>query len=242
MQADIVNLHHFYQTPLGQTAQRMINDKLSKLWPAVRNEDILGFGYTNPFLPTFEGNDNRILSFMSCGQGAIPWPHPGPSRVALVDPYALPLPDRSISRCLIVHGLEGCIDPAQFLREIWRVLADGGRLLVLAPNRRGLWARSMVTPFGWGQPYTGRQLFEVATQSWFSPFKPLYSLYVPPSLNPTLISLAPSFERFGQRYTKKLGGVVILEAQKLVYCGRKVGLKKNWSPQIFIPPVPATGA
>ena len=27
------------------------------------------------------------------------------------------------------------------MRELWRVLADGGRMIVVAPNRRGLWAR-----------------------------------------------------------------------------------------------------
>ncbi len=238
MQADIIDLHSFYQTPLGQTAQRVIGEKLAKLWPAVRDEVILGYGYTPPYLPRFEGNNNRLLSFMPCIQGAIPWPHPGPNRVALVDPFLLPLPDCSVSRCMIVHGLEGTIDASHLLREVWRVLADGGRLLIVSPNRRGLWARSMNTPFGWGQPYSGRQLFEVAATNLFSPFKPLYSLYLPPSSNPTLISMAGSFEHIGQRYAKKLGGVVVLEAQKLVYCGRKARASKSWTPRIFVPSSP----
>ena len=55
------------------------------------------------------------------------------------------------------------------LKEIWRVLAGGGRLLVVAPNRRGIWARLDLTPFGSGQPYTMSQLSRLLRDEQFTP-------------------------------------------------------------------------
>ena len=53
----------------------------------------------------------------------------------------LPLPDGSIDRVLLVHLLEVTEHPRDVLDEVWRVLTPGGRMIVVAPNRRGLWAR-----------------------------------------------------------------------------------------------------
>ena len=36
--------------------------------------------------------------------------------------------------------------------------AAGGRLLIVVPNRRGVWARSDTTPFGHGRPYSRSQI------------------------------------------------------------------------------------
>ena len=53
-------------------------------------------------------------------------------------------------------------------KEIWRVLAGGGRLLVVAPNRRGIWARLDGTPFGSGQPNTMSQLSRLLRDELFT--------------------------------------------------------------------------
>ena len=50
---------------------------------------------------------------------------------------ALPFPDLIFDRILLVHGLEAAENARRLLREAWRVLKDDGRLLVVAPNRRG---------------------------------------------------------------------------------------------------------
>ena len=58
-----------------------------------------------------------------------------------MEEYDLPLPDLSVDRIVLVHALEMSDDAPSLVREIWRVLAPGGRLLLVIPNRRGLWAR-----------------------------------------------------------------------------------------------------
>ena len=44
------------------------------------------------------------------------------------------------------------------LREIWRVMADGGRLVTVAPTRAGLWSQIDRSPFYQGHPYSPGQV------------------------------------------------------------------------------------
>ena len=70
------------------------------------------------------------------------------------------------------------------LKEIWRVLAGGGRLLIVAPNRRGIWARLDRTPFGSGRPYTMSQLSQLLRDEQFTPVATGAALFVPPAREP----------------------------------------------------------
>ncbi len=61
---------------------------------------------------------------------------------ALVDETELPLRGGAIDRIIAVHLLEMMPDAQEVLREVWRVLAQDGRLLCIVPSRRGIWART----------------------------------------------------------------------------------------------------
>src|SRR5258705_11474325 len=65
-------------------------------------------------------------------------------------------------------------------KEVGRVLAGGGRLLIVAPNRRGIWARLDRTPFGSGRPYTMSQLSQLLRDELFTPVGSDTALYIPP--------------------------------------------------------------
>ena len=80
----------------------------------------------------------------AAGQGAAAWPPKQPNQVALAMEGELPLPDRSIDRVLMVHALELAEQVAALLREVWRVLVDGGQAMIVVPNRRGLWCLSEI--------------------------------------------------------------------------------------------------
>ena len=95
---------------------------------------------------------------MPARRGAIVWPSASSVRGCLIEPDVLPLPDVQLDRLLLVHALEFEHDPGRVLDECWRVLDGGGQLMVVVPNRRGLWARAERSPFGHGRPFSGRQL------------------------------------------------------------------------------------
>jgi SAM-dependent methyltransferase len=154
MSIDVVDLRNFYGQRLGVVARRFVGRGVRALWPDTAGQRVLGIGYTTPYLGLFREEAERCLAFMPAGQGVLKWPTARPALSALVDENELPLTDGAVDRVLLVHALEMTNDPAALLREVWRVLAAGGRLLAVVPNRRGVWARMDTTPFGHGRPYS----------------------------------------------------------------------------------------
>ena len=118
---------------------------------------------------------------------------------------------------LLVHALEMTNDPAALLREVWRVLAAGGRLLAVVPNRRGLWARMDTTPFGHGRPYSRTQINQLLRETWFTPTGWSEALYVPPVARGWFLRSAVAWERTGATLSAPFAGVHLVEATKQVY-------------------------
>src|SRR5208282_3715500 len=105
--------------------------------------------------------------------------------------------DAAVDRVLLVHALEMSADPVGLLREAWRVLSGGGRLLAVVPNRRGLWARIDTTPFGQGRPYSRSQITNLLRETWFTPTGWGEALYVPPIPHGWFLRSAVAWERSG---------------------------------------------
>ncbi|MEW5704199.1 MAG: methyltransferase domain-containing protein [Pseudomonadota bacterium] len=217
MWRDVVDLRDFYATGLGQVARRMIGTRLRQLWPSVANESVLGIGYAIPYLESFRQEAYRTLSVMPASQGALPWLSGGAGLTTLANESELPFPDLSMDRILLVHGLEFCDHLRSMLRETWRVLADRGRLLIVVPNRRGIWARFERTPFGHGSPYTASQLSRLLRENLFTPIETSGALFVPPTSSKILLSSATAWERAGLRWFPTFAGVIVMEASKQIY-------------------------
>ncbi|MER2605196.1 MAG: class I SAM-dependent methyltransferase [Siculibacillus sp.] len=236
MYLDVVDLRNFYGGPLGALVRRAVRAKLTEMWPKVGGDRVLGLGYATPFLRPFLGQAERVLGFMPARQGVVNWPWEGPSATALVDETMLPLPDSSIDRMLMIHALEMADDPAEVLREAWRVMAPGGRLIVVVPNRIGLWSRLETTPFGYGRPFSQGQLDTLLRDTLFSPIDWRGALYMMPSVRPMLLRAARTLERFGAHGWTAFAGVLVVEATKQLYQGipQRVGNKMRMSP-VFRP-------
>ncbi len=224
MAIDVTDLRAFYATPLGRAAQRFVGRIVRERWANCAGFSMVGIGYATPYLGGFRDEAVRVLAFMPAEQGVVNWPEDGPSASALVETTMLPLPDSCMDRVLVVHALEMSEHPHDFLTEIWRVLTPGGRLIVVAPNRQGLWARFDRTPFGHGKPYSRSQLRELLRESLFSPLHWAEALYVPPFERNFLLRSAPAFERIGGKFALPGGGVHLVEATKQLY--RPVGVRR----------------
>jgi SAM-dependent methyltransferase len=214
MSVDVTDLHAFYESPLGQVAHRLVARTIEGLCGPSRGLRVLGLGYATPYLSTVRGSCERVLAFMPGAQGVVGWVDAGLSASALVDPVMMPLPDASIDRVLIVHALENVDSPVELMNEVWRILTPGGRVLVAAPNRRGLWARMDTTPFGQGQPFSRSQLKALMREAWFSPTAWAETLYVPPLRSEFLLRTALAWERVGHRLGVPFAGLNLVEAEK----------------------------
>jgi SAM-dependent methyltransferase len=222
MWTDVVDLRDFYASPLGRVARRMIGRRLRLMWPDLRGLTVLGLGYATPFLTPLPGGAARALAMMPAAQGVLHWPADGPVLTALVDETNLPLADRSLDRVLLVHALECAEQSRPMMREIWRVLTDGGRLMVVVPNRRGLWAQFERTPFGHGRPYSRTQLARTLRDVMFTPYQTAPALFVPPVRSKMILSSAVAWEEVGERWFPTFAGVTMCEASKQVYAGHVV--------------------
>ncbi|MCP4539199.1 MAG: class I SAM-dependent methyltransferase [Chloroflexi bacterium] len=233
MWTDAIDLRDFYASALGAVARRMIRRRIRALWPDVTGMDVLGLGFATPYISALRPDATRTLAAMPAAQGVLHWPMDGDGLTTLVDETDLPFPDVSMDRVLLVHALESAENVRPLMREVWRVLASGGRLIVVVPNRRGLWARLERTPFGRGRPYSTSQLSMELRENLFTPCQTERALFLPPTRSRMLLSSAPALEEIGRRWFPAVAGVTIVEATKQIYAGHGEPGRKR--PVIRIP-------
>lgn len=214
MHPDVAALRDFYARPLGQVVRRLLAHRIRARWRRLEGQTLIGLGFSSPYLGAFRGEARRIGALMPVTQGALVWPAAGPTHSVMVEDEHLPLPDNSVDKLLAVHCLEMAERARPVLREMWRVLAPEGRLLLLVPNRRSIWARLEATPFGYGHPYSSTQLDVLLREALLTPVDWSSALHVPPIERRMIMRSAPAFERLGARFFPAFAGVIIVEAKK----------------------------
>ena len=212
----------FYATQRGVVAAGLVRDRLRAIWPSLDGMSVLGMGYAAPYVRVWTGSARRCVVAIPAQLGPaqlglVRWPTVSGNLTCTTEEHALPFPDLSFDRILLVHGLEAADDVRAMLREVWRVLRDDGRLLVVAPNRRGLWAHLESTPFGHGQPYSPGQIGRLLALSMFRVERRDQALFLPPVRSRMLLRGARAWEDGGRYLAPHLAGVTITEAVKDVY-------------------------
>ncbi len=206
----------FYATARGGVAARLLRARLIQLRPDLTGQRVLGLCYTTPYMRLLREKAQRCIAATPAQNGISRRHHDSVLSFA-VDEDALPFADLSLDRILLVHGLENAENARRMLREVWRVLKDDGRLLVVAPNRVGMWAHVENTPFGQGQPYSPGQIERLLAASLFRVERRDTALYLPPSSLRLVLRSARLFEQGGRGVVPHLAGVTITEAVKDVY-------------------------
>lgn len=232
MHHDVIELRKFYYSrALGRVVQKVLRDRLTQLWPPQQSAGmtVAGYGFAAPLLRPYLGRARRVTSLMPGPQGVMPWPAGLPNCSVLCEETAWPLDTGSVDRLILLHAMESADHPNAVLSEAWRVLGPGGRMLVMAPNRAGLWARSEATPFGFGRSYTAGQLEAQARDAGFVTEQTGAALYIPPSDRRFWLKSAHIWERTGLRISQVLvAGVVLTEFSKQIQAPagrlRRVGL------------------
>ncbi len=216
MDIDVIDLKAFYADRLGRIAHRLILARIRRAWPNLDGSRLVGLGYATPYLATFAAETERCLAFMPAPQGIMQWPHEAPNAAALVDTEMLPLDGGAVDRVLVVHCLEHADSPHETLREVWRALAPGGRLIAVVPSRAGLWTRTEHTPFGHGRPFSRAQVTKLLRDSMFEPIGLTRALALPPTRNRLVVHNGASWERVGTVLWPRFSGVLVVEATKLI--------------------------
>ncbi|ACA16527.1 Methyltransferase type 11 [Methylobacterium sp. 4-46] len=217
MSVDVTDLRAFYGGPLGAVAQRHVGRAVHRFLGSVAGLRVLGLGYAVPYLGPVRHAAERTLAFMPATQGVVNWPTTGRTASALVDPTMMPLPEAAVDRVIVIHAIEAVESPAELLQEVWRVLTPGGRLVLVVPNRRGLWARRDATPFGHGQPYSRSQLSRLMRETLFSAEGWAETLYMPPVEGWVTLRTASAWERVGTGLSLPFAGLHVVDAIKQLH-------------------------
>jgi SAM-dependent methyltransferase len=239
MLLDAAELADFYEGPLGLLTRRIIARQLRLLWPSAKDARVLGYGFAVPYLRPFQGEAERVVALMPAQQGVVAWP-PGKPLTALGDESALPFPDAFFDRILVVHGLEGADATRPLLRQLWRVMAPEGRLLLVAPNRTSLWSQLERSPFAVGRPFSRGELDRLLQGALFESVAWDRALYLPPFRGRRLIRTGAGWDRLLRRLFPALAGVHIVEARKTFYAATPVPVAKAVPQWKTIRDAPAT--
>lgn len=215
---DVVGLRQFYSSALGQAVRRDIGHAIAGFCQHITDEHIVvGLGFSLPYLRIFLDQAAHILPIMFPATGAMYWPVDKENHTILCHDTTLPLRDNSVHYVLLCHMAEHSAQLDEVLTEIYRILLPGGRVLLIVPNRLGVWTRSDVSPFGSGHPYQISQIRARAERTHLTFSRAETALFYPPSQSRLVMRLSRTLEKLGRIMLPNFGGVLLVELEKQLY-------------------------
>ncbi len=227
---DVDKINTFYNHSHGQIVAKLLREDLSNIWEPSKTTSNLAVGFPFYFFP----EDIICPVLMPVEIGGIAWAHNQEIYSAIIDSNSWPLESDSIDCIFISHALEFITDHHSFLMEAGRVLKSAGKLILMVPHRRGLWLRTETTPFGHGTPFSKGQIFRLLKNTGLNPEKCTRSLFLPPFAYKLPEALSNQIEIVGEHLLQLLGGVLIVEATKMVYAEPKKNRAKT-KARLFAP-------
>ncbi|HUH77746.1 MAG TPA: methyltransferase domain-containing protein [Devosia sp.] len=207
----------YYKTPLGRISRTLVREQVIGLAGDVTGKRVLGLGFATPYLRFTLERAERVLAFMPARQGSSAWPREGPSHTVLCDPLEMPLTDAAIDLTIGIHAIEHVADAEELMRELWRITAPNGQLILVVPRRRGIWAQRDNTPFGSGNPYSGGQLDKLLRDHSFVPEAWRDALFTPPFQSRLVLKSTRLIERAGRMFGPAMSGVICVRARKAAF-------------------------
>lgn len=217
----IVQLKQFYATRMGESVAALLSKTIRRLWPGIPGDSMLVIGYGIPYVVPYFSQAAPLVVAMPAEQGAVAWPSGSPNHVILAHDGELPFQTNSINRVFLIHSIEYSEHLNAMMQEVWRVLAPGGRVLAVVPNRVSFWSNSSKTPFGFGRPFNVLQLRGLFMSHQFTITQSTNALFAPPFITRASASLGRKIETVGNILWWFLGGVLIMEAEKQLYASIK---------------------
>ncbi len=227
---NVTELKEFYETPLGKFTCQKLRQKISKLWPEVSREKILGLGFALPYLPLL-AYGNSCVAFMPSSIGAMKVEDASPT--AMVDITALPARNEYFDRAVLIHCMENIEETEKMLEQLWHVMKPAAKILLIVPNDNSLWLK-LNTPYKKSLSYTKMTLLHYLLFSKFSPRRISRDLFFIPSNNRSINRLT-SF--LGNIFWRNYSGVLIIEAEKLIFApgGKPIKIAPTIWDKIFKP-------
>ena len=227
---DVGNINAFYNEARGQMVSKLLRKEINKLCSPSKTTSNLVVGFPVCFSP----DEMTCPVLMPTEIGGMPIQYEHFVYSALIDSKSWPLESDSIDYIFITHALEFIPNQKDFLSEAKRVLKSAGKLILIVPHRGGLWSRAETTPFGHGTPFSKGQICNLLKKIGLSPEKCIRSLFLPPFADKLPETLTGKIEIIGGHLLQLFGGVLIVQATKMVYAESKKNRATQKKP-LFAP-------
>lgn len=233
MQASAYDIKAFYTSRIGRIVRRVMQERIREVWPDLHGLRVMGYGYPVPYMRMFMEEAERIFTVMPAAQGAHPWPHDHKNMVAVAEETEIPIETSSVDRILMMHALEYSSQMHHNLAEMYRILKPNGRILMIVPNRAGMWAHAEWSPMGQGTPYSVSQLTHYLRENKFIQERVEEALFMPPYKLSMIMKSAGMFENLGKTFMPFVAGLHMVEASKQIYArtgpggGSKVAVRSR---------------
>jgi SAM-dependent methyltransferase len=202
-------LTRFYAGSDGLRAARLLGAIVAPSIHRSTTSRLLSVGFTAPLLAGIDtASLERLAMVMPAAQGGGKWTPNGRGNCAVsAVETRLPFAESMFDQALVCHALEFA-NGAKLLRELWRVLSPAAEVILVVPNRAGIWTHFERTPFGQGQPFGRNALATLLRESMFEPMAWSNALVAPP------IRGVRWLDRPLTRLLPVLGGIHIVVARK----------------------------
>jgi SAM-dependent methyltransferase len=202
---DITALADYYASTAGRRLHAAVAQHVTPLLRRDAQSRLLALGFAEGFLPSA---GPQIVHAAPALQGVRSWPGRTHNKTCMVDDKHLPFADSLFDQVLLVHALEYAEPARRMLRELWRVLAPAGQIILLVPNRRSLHTLLDPSPFANGRPYSAPQLEQLLQEAMFEPQQAITTVALPGVMSTRLL------DRLVLRALPNSGGIHIVLAQK----------------------------
>ncbi|MGB0844101.1 MAG: class I SAM-dependent methyltransferase [Alphaproteobacteria bacterium] len=215
----------YFSTALGRVSAQVLSQQIDEVFDSGRNLRVLGCGYTTPYLSGVTPMCERLIEIRTEETNSLATTDRttpkglGSGLLALVESGAIPFSQNAFDRIVATHFLELSQHLNADLYELHRIVQPEGQLVLVVPNRMGLWSRSEQTPFAKGQPFTPTQIRHVLEQVGFKVESCKSALYFAPRnwhLNLKVSRFVENTMRWLGTWVGRppVGGVLIVSVRK----------------------------
>lgn len=210
-------LRAWFDQPLGRSLQAQEANRLRALWPQLYGAVAMQLGHVGnmDFMDTCLAPKRYVVDLP-------PFETPSLTTAVYADVDALPFDSRSVDLAFLPHTLEFATNPHQVLREVQRVLAPQGYVVLFGFNPLSLWGLWRVALKYRGQmPWCGHFIQLLRVKDWLKLLgfelvhgKMIY--YRPPLGNEVFMDRLHFLDKIGDRWWPMVGAVYFVVAQKRV--------------------------
>lgn len=135
------DIYDFYKSHNGQRINNVLINQINNLKLETFGKRVLEIGF-----PLFEQSfkekgAERVISAVipKFADAAIKAKKDGCSNVVITNDYLLPFSNCFFDIIILNHSLEHSLAHEKLLKEVWRILADGGNLITITPSAFNVW-------------------------------------------------------------------------------------------------------